>query len=240
MKKKIKSLLFTSSIFIAFILSACSKSETKASTETPAPTVKFIRPVNEQQFNEYDSIWILINISSDDDIHDYSIHIDNITENTQALLYNGHSHGNSATNNLLFIPIVNTDAIMQITVTTLDHNGNINKKTSLFKVKNSNALPAPAISITSPSLPSYNNGNTIKISGSISHVSSLKSTQIILLNNGTEVFKYIPVVRGLKNYLFDTTYQVNVTQNSDFILSITATDSLDIRANKTFNFNVTP
>ncbi|MES2382849.1 MAG: hypothetical protein V4538_17510 [Bacteroidota bacterium] len=240
MKQNIQKLLFISSIFIAFILSACSKSETKESTEVPAPTVNFIKPAKEQQFNEYDSIWVLINISAEDDLHDYSIRIDNITENTEAHVYNGHSHGNSATANLLFIPTVSVDAIMQITVTTLDHNGNINKKTSLFKVKNSNALPTPFINITSPSLSTYNNGSTIKLTGSIGHVTSLKIAQITLTKNGVEVLKYAPLVNGLKNYLFDTTYQINVTQNSDFIVSVTATDSVNITASKTYNFNVTP
>lgn len=240
MKHTIQQLLVMSSICMAFMLSACNKEEAKDSTAVPAPIVKFIKPASEQQFNEYDSIWVLINISSDDDIHDYSIHIDNITENKEAFVYNGHSHGNSATTNLLFIPEVNTDAIMQITVTTLDHNGNINKKTSLFIVKNSTILPAPFISIISPSLPSYNNGNTVKLTASVNHITGLKSAQITLSNNGVEVLRYAPEVTGLKNYLFDTVYHLNVTQNSSFTVSVTATDSMDITGNKTYNFNVTP
>ena len=236
--KNLKTQLLLGSVFFTIILSSCNKGTALDSSQTAPPSVSIYAPSNEQQFNEGDTVWINASINSEEALHDFSLQIFNITENREVYLYNGHSHGQSNNLNIQFIPAVNMDAVMQITITTLDHNGNLNKRKSIFKVKNVNLLPVPIIQITSPNLSSYSKGSLLRLTGAVSHTLGLKNVQITLLSNGMEVLKYTDYLMNQKTYSFDTSYQLNAAANSEFIFIVLATDTMNTTTQKTFNFLV--
>ncbi len=222
-------------ISITALFSACRK-DSEAGEK--APQVSFVSPVASQMYLEGDTLWIRANISSEDDLHDYSIKVKNNTENNEAFVYNGHAHDKVFTTNLYFIPSVAADAHMTLTVTTTDHNGATTSKSVDFTVKNTTAATKPQITITSPNMAMYSNHITLPLKGSISHDKNLKSVVVQLTQNLSEVLNISKADLSSPTYHFDSSYQVNVTANSDFKLTITATDKDNMVETKSFDFHV--
>lgn len=204
------------------------------------PTIAIQSPAQGVQLNESDTLWIRVNISSEDDIHDYSIEVTKVLDGSSVYKYNGHSHNTSVNTNLYFMPDVTANTEMKLTVKTLDHNGDTYEQSVTFTVVD-NVQPSKAeITILSPNSSMATNGQPLNIKGNINHDKNIKSARILLTENEVTVFDYIKTNINMSTYAFDTSYLINTTTHSDYVLTISATDINDVQSSKTFNFHVHP
>jgi hypothetical protein len=224
-------------LFSILITFSCNKDD---SISNNSPTVVIRVPQENANLNESDTVFIEVSITSKSQIHDYTIQVLNTTENTEAMMYYGHSDNKTTTNSLYFMPNVNADSKMQLIVKTLNHNGIIYTKSLFFNVANNVLDNKPKIEILSPTAGFANNGETIRFKASITHSQFLKNLIVKLMQDNEIKFLSSQDVIGLKSYLFDSLMTVNVTSASDFTFLVSATDSNDVSETKTFNFHVHP
>lgn len=229
----------TKNILSILLLAACLMACKKDHTVNIAPEVTFRSPAEGMVLDEHDTVWVRLDITSQEDLHEYVIAVKNLSENKDAFEYNGHSDNRSVSANLYFIPNVGEDADMEMTVTTLDHNNNRSSKSMKFRIKNTVLEARPQITIVTPDQAYYNNHALLHIKGNVAHSLDLSSVHIMLTRNDSTVIDYTPVVTGT-NYAFDTTYQLDVTGHSDFTLTVTAKDVNAQADTRTFSFFVHP
>lgn len=232
--------IITGILMITMLVFNACKKDNETTEPEHEPVVSFISPVQSQVADEKDTLWIRVNISSEDDLHEYLVEVKNTGTSQVVYSYEGHSHNKSVSTNLYFMPDVSEDAGMQLTVTTLDHNGNKSSRSITFSVKNTVASVLPSITISSPSAAMYDNGETISLKGLVSHIRELKEVKVELTQNNTTVFSYSPVVTGLDSMIFDTSYLINSPAYSDFEVVVTASDVNNNRSVKTHAFHVHP
>lgn len=236
-KHVLTALIFCSAI----LLNGCKKDDSDTHGETShEPVITFISPVQAYVADEKDTLWIRVGISSADDLHEYKIEVKNLTTQAVAYSYDGHSHDQSVTTALYFLPDVDEDSDMQLTVTTLDHSGNSFSKSITFKINNTVEAVKPNITILSPDQEMYNNGDILSLKGSVSHSKALKEVKTELTRNGDVVFSYLPAIHGTDSVVFDTTYIIEALTHSDFEFKVTATDVDNHTAVKTHAFHVHP
>lgn len=223
-----------------FFLSSCKKDDHVHDNDHAEPTITFQSPTQGARLSESDTLWLRVNISSEDDLHDYIIEVTKVADGLSVYKYDGHSHNKSVTTNLYFMPNVSADTEMKLLVKTLDHNGKATEKSITFTVLNTQDAVKPVINILSPTSGMANNGQTISIKGNITHDKNLKSARIWLTQNNTTVMDYTKSDIASNTFAFDTTHVINATTHSDYVLTIIGTDMNDVEASKTFSFNVHP
>lgn len=222
----------------ALLFSSCKKDA--AAHDPKEPVINVTAPAAQQVFEESDTIWIAVGIRSEDNLHEYSITVKNITENSTAYTYNGHTDEKSADVRTYFLPNIMRDADMELTVTTLDHNGVKSSKSMTFKVLNTIAAAKPVITLTSPDAGMYTNGTHLRISGTIVHLANLRSVRVTLEQNNMTVLDYTPDVTGKMTYTIDTAYQINVNGYAGYSLTVVAGDMNNQVESKSFDFHVHP
>ena len=111
-------------------------------------------------------------------------------------------------------------------------------QTSEFKIKNTKEEQKPEIIIISPSTAECDNNSSLHIQLGINHSWFLKECHVKLIKNGTAVMDFFPNVAHMKSYLLDTTYKIKVDAYADFLLQVSATDTNNIIAEKSFDFHV--
>jgi hypothetical protein len=232
--------IITGIFMIAMLVFNACKKNNETTEQEHQPVISFISPVQSEVADERDTLWIRVNISSEDDLHEYLVEVKNTETGNVVYSYEGHSHDKSVSTNLYFMPDVSEDAKMQLTVTTLDHNSNKTSKSITFTISNTVASVLPSITITAPSAAMYDNGETVFLKGLVSHIRELKEVKVELTQNNKTVFSYLPVVSGLDSMRFDTSYIINSPAYSDFEFVVTATDINDNRSVKTHAFHVHP
>ncbi len=226
-------------LFLAIgTLYACKKQDAQDSNHSSQ--FHIFSPAEGQAFNEYDTVWVKYNISSVDDLHEYQIVINNISESKNVLTYDGHSHDKTASGELYFIPEVSADAMMELNIITLDHNSNRSEKKVAFLIKNITDTIAPVITLLSPNTAMYNNGSSVSIKGHIDHVVPLNNARISMTRNGISVFDFEPSVKGKKSYAFDTIYPISITEQANFSLVVSASDENKRTGARRFDFHVHP
>jgi hypothetical protein len=231
----------TTMLFLAiiFILNGCKKDDPIHDVYAE-PTITFLSPTQGSRLSESDTLWLRVNISSEDDLHDYIIEVTRLSDGASVYKYDGHSHNKSVTTNLYFMPNVATDTDMKLLVKTLDHNGKSIERTITFTVLNTQEATQPVINILSPNSGMANNGQTLSIKGNITHDKNLKSARVWLTQNSAIVLDYTTNNIDSNTFAFDTTHVINATTHSDYVLTISCTDINSIVASKTFSFHVHP
>lgn len=235
-----KNVFYTLLIIISFlfILQACKKDNL---TKYQAPVVEFISPVHAQEYQESDTLWVRLNLSSQDDLHEFTVKIQNVTENKEAFTYNGHSHNRTADLNLFFMPNVNEDADMKLTVIMFDHNGNQSSNNIMFKIKNTIVATRPEITIYSPNQAEYHDGNLVQLSGLVKHIDDLKTVSITLVREGIIEMDLAPEIKkGVKKFDFDTSVVVTSSSHAQYMLVVHATGENGFSERKTTYFDVHP
>jgi len=240
MKIKIKSIKSIAAVTLVATISLFLNSCKDEHDKHAKPTIAIQSPAQGVQVNESDTLWIRVNISSEDDIHDYSIEVTKVLDGSSVYKYDGHSHSTSVNTNLYFMPDVAANTDMKLTVKTLDHNGDSYEQSVTFTVVD-NVQPSKAeITILSPNSSMATNGLPLSIKGNISHDKNIASARILLTQNEVTVFDYLKTNINTSTYAFDTSYMINATTHSDYVLTISATDVDNISSSKTFNFHVHP
>jgi hypothetical protein len=238
-KNKIKTIAVL--VFSAFfVLTGCKKDDHVHDDDHAEPTITFQSPTQGARLNETDTLWLRVNLASEDDLHDYILEVTKIADGVSVYKYDGHSHNKSVTTNLYFMPNVEADTEMKLLVKTLDHNGKATEKSITFTVLNTQQATKPTINIISPNSGMANNGQTLSIKGNITHDKNLKSARIWLTQNNTIVMDYTKNSIATNTFAFDTTHVINATTHSDYVLTISGTDVNDIEASKTVSFHVHP
>ncbi|TAE89533.1 MAG: hypothetical protein EAY81_02180 [Bacteroidetes bacterium] len=205
--------------------------------------VSIVSPAEGTVHNESDTLWIKVNMSvENDDLHDYSIVINNLTNNTTMYTYNGHSHSSTLNTNLWVLPVVEANSNMQLIVKNMDHDGNT-KETSVKFTINNNVASAPEITITKPTgNEDLANGAMVDIEGLFKSNTALKSAKVVITKEGDTApkFSYDIPVSGLTQYQLDTTWKIDTggQMHNDFVFTFTATDNNDKSSTKTVNLHV--
>ncbi len=204
--------------------------------------VNIISPAEGLVHDEKDTLWLRVDFSSSDDIHDYSLTIKNLTKDTVAYFYGGHSHNSSLTTNLWYLPQVDANSNMQLIVKNMDHDGNTKETTRNFVINNTTEN-GPEITITKPTgSETANNGTSVAIAGLLKSNNTLKSASIVVTKDGEMApkFSYDLPVNGLKEYTIDTAYTINTggQMHNDFVFTFTATDNNNKSSTKTVNLHV--
>lgn len=226
-------------LLIAFALVSCKKEEA-ATAQEHEPVVTFLSPLPMQLYNEQDTLWLRLNLTSEDDLHEYLVQVRDVVADKIVYSYEGHSHDKSASVNLYMMPDVSMDTEMELIVTTLDHNSNKSVKSISFKIKDTVKEGKPVITILSPAATMYNNGEQIKISGYVTHYKTLKTVHVQLMQNNEPVLSFQPLWANADSVGFDTSYIIHSPAYSDFELVVTATDEEEHAAVKTYSFHVHP
>jgi hypothetical protein len=231
----------TSAIVFLFMLLAFTSCDKHDHDHSHAqPSVNFLSPSQGAKLNETDTLWIRINMSAEDHLHDYVIEVNKVADGMSVYKYNGHSHKNNLNTNLYFFPNVSTDTEMKLSVKTFDHDGNTFEKSITFTVLNTKLDTLPIINIISPSLSTATNGQTINIKGNIQHNKNLKSARIWLLKGNDIVLDYVKDNLDANSFDFDTSHVINTNTHTDYLLNISTTDVLNLNAIKSFSFHVHP
>lgn len=235
-----KNINFAKTIIFSafFIIYSCKKDDHVDGHAEP--TITFQSPTQGAVLNESDTVWLRVNLSSADDIHDFILEVTKLADGASIYKYDGHSHSKSVTTNLYFMPNVTEDTEMKLSVKTLDHNGQATEKSITFKVLNTQQATKPIITITSPNSGMYDNGQTVSIKGNITHDKNLASARIWLTKNNAIVMDYTKDNIGSNTFTFDTSHVINTTSHSDYILTVSATDINNVQSSQTFSFHVHP
>ncbi len=209
-------------LFLSLMLTqiACNKDE--ATTESQVK-VTFTNPTNAAIYKESDTLWVTVQLSSDEGLHDFIVQLKNLTETTTAYTYNGHSHENNATVTFYYLPNINADAQMELSVLTLDHNGVQKKDAIVFTILNNVLARKPMINILSPTNFSFVNGDTVKISAAVHHNLDLAKAELVFKANGHPLFTLQPDITGT-SAIFDTAYIIQINSMTDFEITLSATD----------------
>jgi len=238
-KNKIKTIAVL--VFSAFfVLTGCKKDDHVNDDDHAEPTITFQSPTQGAILNETDTLWLRVNLVSEDDLHDYILEVTKVADGVSVYKYDGHSHNKSVATNLYFMPNVDADTEMKLSVKTLDHNGKASERSITFTVLNTQQTNKPAINIISPNSGMANNGQILNIKGNITHDKNLKSARIWLTQNNTIVMDYTKNNIASNTFAFDTTHVINATTHSDYVLTISGTDVNEVEASKTFSFHVHP
>lgn len=219
-----------------FIINGCKKDEHSHAE----PSFTFLSPIQGVRLNESDTLWLRVNISSEDDLHDFILEVTKVSDGASVFKYNGHSHNTSVTTNLYFKPNVTADTEMKLSVKTLDHNGKATERSITFTVLNNQQESKPLINIISPSSGMASNGQILNIKGVITHDKNLKTARIWLTQNSATVMDYSKNNIASNTLVFDTTHVINATTHSDYVLTISATDVNNIESSKTISLHVHP
>lgn len=205
-------------------------------------TVNIVSPVEGNTYDEKDTLWLKVDFSSTEDIHDYSLTIKNLTKDTVVYFYGGHSHSTSLSTNLWYLPQVDANSNMQLIVENMDHDGNKKQTTRNF-IMNNTIENGPEITITKPTgTETASNGTVVAIAGLLKSNNTLKSASIVVTKEGETApkFSYNLPVSGLKEYTMDTAYTINTggQMHNDFVFTFTATDNNNKSSTKTVNLHV--
>ena len=217
MTKYYIQLLFLS---FAFTQIACSKDEATAESQIK---VTFTNPINGATYKESDTLWVTVQLSSDEGLHDFIVQLNNLTDTTIAYTHNGHSHEKNATVTFYYLPNINADAQMELSVLTLDHNGAQKKDAIVFRILNDVLARKPLINILSPTNFSFANGDSVKINAVVNHNLNLQNAELVLKANGQPLFTLLPKITGT-TAIFDTAYVIHINNMTDFEITISATD----------------
>ncbi|MCU0442486.1 MAG: hypothetical protein MUE96_08815 [Bacteroidia bacterium] len=208
--------------------------------EHKKPTVSFINPTEGATYNEGDTLWLRVNMKSEEDLHDYSLEVKNLTTGATEYTYGGHSHNKELTTALSYVPNVDATSVMQLIVINKDHDGNEQQRKAVnFTINNVSNTQIPKINLLSPTANShFHNGSKMRIRGNFEHNSNLKEASIVLKKNGSVVLDYSPVLSSTKTYAFDTTHTINTSGHSDYDLVITVKDHDNNTNSRTMSFHV--
>lgn len=223
-------------LYLMFTLTGCSK-DTKT-TESQIK-VSFTNPANGAVYKESDTLWFTVQLSSIDGLHDFVVQLTNLTESTTAYTHNGHSHENKATVTFYYLPNINADAQMELSVLTLDHNGVQKKDAIVFTILNTVLARKPSIDIVSPTSFSFVNGDSVKIRAVVNHNANIQKAELILTAGGKPLFTLLPKTNGT-TALFDTTYVIRINVMTDFEMTVSATDVYGENAVVKEGFHVHP
>jgi hypothetical protein len=226
--------LFSFLTIIASTVVSCRKDdETHGQT-----TVAILSPAAGIALNEQDTVWIKAELSSEDNLHEFSVSVKNLSDGTNAYTYNGHSHDKQASVNVYYLPSVDADSDMELTVTAMDHNGNKVSKTVVFRVLNTIAALRPVVTITSPAQEMFDNGAVVSLKGTVQHTINLAEARVTLQQNGVTVLACDLDAAGKPSCSFDTTYRIDITQSATFSLSVVAKDVNGLQGGRTADFHV--
>jgi len=230
------SLIVLSTIFVA-----CENENDEPAPAQEKTTVAFLSPTEGGVYNENDTLWIQVNLKSQEDLHDFSFEIKNLTNGTTDFSYSGHTHGNEINSKLPYIPIVNADSDMELWVRNKDHDGVliVEKKVS-FKVKNVSNTIKPVITINSPlSNADFHHNDMMDIKGIFSHNDLLQEVSIEVFRNNTSVMLYKPTLGAVKSHNFDTSHTINAASGHvDYDVVFTAKDFDNNITTRTLNFHI--
>ncbi|TAE86633.1 MAG: hypothetical protein EAY81_05345 [Bacteroidetes bacterium] len=235
-----KHILQALMITALFTLNGCKDHDDDHKHGDKKPIVTFINPTEGATYNEGDTLWLRVNMKSEEDLHDYSLEVKNLTTGNTAYSYNGHSHNKELTTALSFIPRVNETSAMQFSVINKDHDGNIQQQQMVkFTVTNVSNADGPSINLLSPTSSSqFQNGSVMRIRGDFAHNSTLKEANITLRKDGSTIINYSPLVNGINTYSFDTSHKIQTTGHSDYDLVITVKDQNNNANTRTLSFHV--
>jgi len=225
-------------ILTAFTLNGCKHDDHDHSDSKPA--IRFISPAEGASYNEGDTLWLRVNMKSEEDLHDYSLEVKNITDGISEYLYNGHSHNKELTTALSFIPRVNANSTMQLVVINKDHDGKVQQQTlTTFTVNNVSNTQIPVINLISPTpTANFQNGSTMRIQGNFTHNNKLKEANILLKKDGVTVLNYTPIMGSVQLFSFDTLHRIQTTGHADYDLTITVKDMDNNNNSRTMSFHV--
>lgn len=241
--KSNKHLLFFAAVLALSLSTLQSCKDHDHDDEHGELKVSIVSPAEGTVHNESDTLWIKVNMSMEDgDIHDYSIVINNLTNNTTMYTYNGHSHNQTLNTNLWVLPVVDTTSNMQLVVKNMDHDGNTKETSVKFTITN-NVANGPEITITKPTgTEDLANGAMVDIEGLFKSNTALKSAKVVVTKEGDTApkFSYDLPVSGLTQYQLDTTWKIDTggQMHNDFVFTFTATDNKDKSTTKTVNLHV--
>lgn len=241
--KPIRSILFFASLLTLSLGTLQSCKDHNHGDEHPEVKVSIISPAEGIVHNESDTLWIKVNMSVEEgSIHDYTITINNLTNNTTMYTYNGHGHNSTLNTNLWVMPAVEANSNMQLIVKNLTHDGN-QKETSVKFTINNNIANGPEITVTKPTgSESLINGAVIDIEGLMKSNTTLKSAKVVVTKDGetSPKFTYDLPVTGLTQYQIDTVWKIDTggKMHNDFVFTFTATDNNNKGSTKTVNLHV--
>jgi hypothetical protein len=204
------------------------------------PTVTFINPTEGATYNEGDTLWLRVNMKSEEDLHDYSLEVKNLATGNTEYTYGGHSHNKELTTALSFVPNVEATSAMQLIVVNKDHDGNEQQRKAInFIINNVSNTQLPKINMISPTATAnFVNGSRMLIRGNFEHNSNLKEAAIVLKKDGVAIIDYKPLLGSVKTYAFDTSHTIQTAGHTDYDLTITVKD-LDNNVNtRTMSFHV--
>lgn len=214
-------------LFAMIGLFACSKDEETGTGDNFK--ARFITPLQGATYNENDTLWLKVDMSADDVIHDYQLTLKNLTENTLVYEYNGHSHNNNTSTALWTFPKVNQHSLMELTLTRMSHDGVVTVSKVSFHVNDVSSDNGPDVYISKPlGNETYADGNRVQVSGDISSLYEMQNAFIKVLRNNDTIPQFYAVlpVNNLKQANFDTSFviQTGGQSHSTFIITVGATN----------------
>lgn len=226
-------------LLAGLVLSSCKDLEEGMADEAVIPETKIelLSPALMQNIREEDTVRIVADISSNVPLHEYLVQVRHVVNDEIIYSYEGHSHERSVAVRLYTFFDVSTDTEMELIVTTLDHNSNKTQSSRAFKVLNTMKAPRPGITLLSPLQVQVNDGDDVLISGWVRHVLPVTNVDITLLRNMEEVLRrqFEPLA---DSFYFELPYRVYSPENSDFELTVTASDSAGNTGTHTQRFHV--
>lgn len=204
------------------------------------PTVTFINPTEGATYNEGDTLWLRVNMKSEEDLHDYSLEIKNMTTGKTEYSYGGHSHNKELTTALSYVPNVDATSAMQLIVVNKDHDGNEQQRKAInFTVNNVSNTQIPKINMISPTATTnFVNGSRMRIYGNFEHNANLKEASIVLKKDGVTIIDYRPSLGSVKTHAFDTSHTIQTAGHSDYDLTISVKDHDNNANTRTMSFHV--
>ena len=135
--KRYFNLSITLFIAASMLLVSCDKDDdddettNPATTDTEAPVLKIHSPAA-GMFNSGDNVHIHVEITENDELHEYSIVITNDDDGTEYYRNEGHDHSTTLEVHDDFTTTVTGHTDMTLTATATDHEGNVGTETVHF------------------------------------------------------------------------------------------------------------
>jgi hypothetical protein len=187
--------------------------------------IQILSPANNSSFSATDSVPINAVLTNASGVHHYQLNVTNPATGEVAFSAAGHSHSTRVEFSDYYKPSIASTGNLLLNVLAFDHTGNVSSsKVHNFSVAEV-ANARPQINLTSPAVTRfYNNGDTMFISGIVSHNQPLQQFRAYITKNTITDFDFNIDTLTQNSYNFSLIYPIRVVDHADFVLRVEATD----------------